>query len=104
MRDWHAKVTELTKLGHRRRVSPAGRWAGILRFMGDVVGLRAELQDALDRAESWLAERSHLGSDGDIGQLPGTDDDLWTLRRLRTRASSELIRVALLGGYSSGKS
>jgi len=72
--------------------------------MSDVAELREELQDVLARAERWLGEMPSLGLDGELGQLPGTDEDLQVLRVLRIRGASALISVAMLGGYSSGKS
>ncbi len=72
--------------------------------MVDVADLRGELQDVLARAERWLDGIPSLRLTGQLGQLPGTDEDVQTVRGLRTRAASALINVAMLGGYSSGKS
>ncbi len=43
-------------------------------------------------------------ADMDLGLPPTVGKDLEAVRRLRTRAASSLINVALLGGFSSGKS
>jgi hypothetical protein len=70
----------------------------------DVTDLRAELRHALDRGAKWLDVVRSLRSDGALRELPGGDEDLQRLRSLRTRAASALINVAMIGGYSSGKS
>lgn len=68
-----------------------------------VEDLRAALRDALDQSEKWLRK---------VATLPETSMEWWrdverdaeVVRRLRTRAASTLINVALLGAFSSGKS
>ena len=69
----------------------------------DVGEARQELRDLLDRSETWLLS---------VAAAPETPTewpeelqrDVDTMRRLRTRAASTLINVALLGAFSSGKS
>jgi ElaB/YqjD/DUF883 family membrane-anchored ribosome-binding protein len=65
---------------------------------------RAELQLVLGDVERWLGAISSLSASIDLG-LPSTAGrDLEAVGRLRTRAASSLINVALLGSFSSGKS
>ncbi|MFB7271992.1 dynamin family protein [Streptomyces sp. NPDC056244] len=69
----------------------------------DLDEVRDELRAALDRCEAWLRAAS------DAPETPaGWPEDLLgdadTVKRLRTRAASALINVALLGAFSSGKS
>src|SRR5712691_6801215 len=71
--------------------------------MDDFSGKRADLKHALDRAEKWLRELTS-GQDAQADRIPALLEDADMIRRLRTRASSALINVALLGGFSSGKS
>ncbi|MFE9846229.1 dynamin family protein [Streptomyces goshikiensis] len=64
---------------------------------------RDQLRDALDRCEVWLRAAS------DAPEPPAEwpqelREDAGTMTRLRTRAASSLINVALLGAFSSGKS
>ncbi|MCC3776806.1 hypothetical protein [Streptomyces sp. UNOB3_S3] len=69
----------------------------------DVDETRGELRDVLDRSEAWLRDAAGLP------EVPAEwPEELRagaaTVRRLRTRAASTLINVALLGAFSSGKS
>ncbi|MDT0450760.1 dynamin family protein [Streptomyces hesseae] len=64
---------------------------------------RGELRDVLDRSEAWLRDAARLP------EVPAEwpeelRAEAATVRRLRTRAASTLINVALLGAFSSGKS
>ncbi|MFQ6197519.1 hypothetical protein [Streptomyces sp. NPDC000405] len=64
---------------------------------------RGELRDVLDRSEAWLRDAARLP------EVPAEwpeelRTDAATVKRLRTRAASALINVALLGAFSSGKS
>lgn len=64
---------------------------------------RAELREVLDRSERWLHRA------GTVPEAPAEwareiRQDAATVKRLRTRAASALINVALLGAFSSGKS
>ncbi|WP_326595850.1 dynamin family protein [Streptomyces sp. NBC_01803] len=64
---------------------------------------RAGLRETLDRAEAWLRRVATLPetpADWEARALQDADG----VRQLRTRASSALINVALLGAFSSGKS
>ncbi|MFB8000326.1 dynamin family protein [Streptomyces sp. NPDC056002] len=64
---------------------------------------RNELRDVLDRCEGWL--RAAAGAPETPAEWPEElRGDTSTLTRLRTRAASTLINVALLGAFSSGKS
>src|SRR5262245_5672457 len=71
--------------------------------MNDINALRAELRQALDRAEMWLGDFTSEPATM-AGQLPSLYSDVHAIGRLRTRAAPALINVALLGGFSSGKS
>ncbi|MFF4225845.1 hypothetical protein ACX9I7_06735 [Streptomyces sp. L500] len=64
---------------------------------------RGELRDVLDRSEAWLRDAAGLP------EVPAEwpeelRADAAAVKRLRTRAASALINVALLGAFSSGKS
>lgn len=65
--------------------------------------LRTRLRDTLQRSEDWL--RAVAGLPETPAQWPqDAVRDADALGRLRTRAASSLINVALLGAFSSGKS
>ncbi|MEU3353436.1 dynamin family protein [Streptomyces sp. NPDC037389] len=69
----------------------------------DVDETRGELRDVLDRSEAWLRDAAGLP------EVPAEwpeelRAEAATVKRLRTRAASTLINVALLGAFSSGKS
>ncbi|MEU1357819.1 dynamin family protein [Streptomyces cinnamoneus] len=69
----------------------------------DVDETRGELRDVLDRSEAWLRDAAALPEVP--GEWPGElRGEAATVKRLRTRAASTLINVALLGAFSSGKS
>ncbi|MFJ7076099.1 hypothetical protein [Streptomyces sp. NPDC098781] len=69
----------------------------------DVNAARIELQEVLERGEAWLqAAASAPETSGTWPQELAEEAD--AVRRLRTRAASTLINVALLGYFSSGKS
>lgn len=70
--------------------------------MASIDDQRAELKHALDRAEAWLHELQGLSAVS-FG-LPSPEDDAETIVRLRSRAASVLINIAMFGGASSGKS
>jgi hypothetical protein len=64
---------------------------------------RDELRTVLDRCEVWL--RAAAGAPQTPAEWPRElRGDADTVKRLRTRAASALINVALLGAFSSGKS
>jgi hypothetical protein len=68
----------------------------------DLDGLRDDLVRALDAAQSWLDGLDQVIGDGDTTSQRRADD-AERLRRLRSRAGSSLMNVAMLGGFSSGK-
>ncbi|MEU0084467.1 IclR family transcriptional regulator C-terminal domain-containing protein [Streptomyces sp. NPDC006274] len=69
----------------------------------DVEGTRDELRTVLDRCEVWL--RAAAGAPQTPAEWPRElRGDADTVKRLRTRAASALLNVALLGAFSSGKS
>jgi hypothetical protein len=70
--------------------------------MSSVDGQRIELRHVLDRVEKWLQNTPDL--DGADGACTKTEEDVETVRKLRTRVASSLINVAFLGSFSSGKS
>ncbi|WP_188195189.1 hypothetical protein [Nonomuraea sp. SYSU D8015] len=75
--------------------------------MDDVLGLRVDLQDALDRSERWLRRLADVRFEGNA-PAAGLQARLWAdkseISKLRSRAASSLINIAMLGGFSSGKS
>ena len=71
--------------------------------MDDVNGLRVSLLQILDQADKWLGDLASESATRD-GQLPSLGGNIRAIGRLRTRAAPALINVALLGGFSSGKS
>ena len=88
---------------------PALSWpSGVLYMsrMADVDRLRADLRHVLDQAQEWLVDltKSSTAVSHQEHQELGLAEDIYALSRLRTRAASSLINVALLGGFSSGKS
>ncbi|MEU8972174.1 dynamin family protein [Streptomyces monashensis] len=69
----------------------------------DVDEVRNELRAVLDRCEVWL--RAASAAPETPAEWPEEVlSDANTMKRLRTRAASALINVALLGAFSSGKS
>ncbi|HEX6684529.1 MAG TPA: dynamin family protein [Candidatus Limnocylindrales bacterium] len=71
--------------------------------MDRVTALRVELQEVLEGCEKWLIQLPSVGLDHQLTLLSDVDDDVRFIQRLRTRAASALINVAMLGAYSSGK-
>ncbi|MEU2155069.1 hypothetical protein ABZ532_08590 [Streptomyces sp. NPDC019396] len=69
----------------------------------DVSETRDALRVTLNECESWL-ESAVTAPDASEAWLQGLREDADAVRRLRTRAASALINVALLGYFSSGKS
>ncbi|MFD6298765.1 dynamin family protein [Streptomyces sp. NPDC060235] len=69
----------------------------------DVDETRNELRDVLDRCGAWLRAAS-MAPDSAADWPEELRGDAGTMQRLRTRAASTLINVALLGAFSSGKS
>ncbi|MFE7135941.1 hypothetical protein ACFVIM_34335 [Streptomyces sp. NPDC057638] len=69
----------------------------------DVDEARGLLRAALNRCEGWLATAAGA-SEMPAGWPRDLGEDADVVRRLRTRAASSLINVALLGYFSSGKS
>uniref|UniRef100_UPI001EF45BA8 hypothetical protein n=1 Tax=Frankia sp. CiP3 TaxID=2880971 RepID=UPI001EF45BA8 len=65
--------------------------------------LRDELRDTLARSEAWL-RRTVAMPDTAAESLRDVERDAEAIGKLRTRAASTLINVALLGAFSSGKS
>lgn len=72
--------------------------------MTEIEGQRYELRRALVGADKWLEAGPALGLGPELDQRDRLAEDLRTIHQLRTRASSSLITVALLGSFSSGKS
>jgi hypothetical protein len=72
--------------------------------VSEIEGQKYELRRALNRADKWLTAGRSLGLSPELDQRERLDEDLRTIHQLRTRASSSLITVALLGSFSSGKS
>jgi hypothetical protein len=74
----------------------------------DINELRNELRSSLDAADKWLGNEPALGTSTDA--VNEALDQEWltnarqTIRQLQVRASSSLINVAFVGGFSSGKS
>lgn len=81
-------------------------------IVDDVNDLREELRRSLDATDRWLRSEPSLSSGTGLSdELAGAAlDEEWlsgarqTIRQLKVRASSSLINVAFVGGYSSGKS
>ncbi|MGV9978424.1 hypothetical protein ACWDUH_12155 [Micromonospora wenchangensis] len=71
---------------------------------GEVVVLRAELRQLLDRAERWLDGIVGSGIHFEDSRRSALTESLHGVRALRTRAVSNLLTVAFLGQFSSGKS
>ncbi len=71
--------------------------------MSDIEYLRATLQAALGNAENWISAMSAMDDVG-LGLPASISRDVEAIGRLGVRAASSLINVALLGGFSSGKS
>jgi hypothetical protein len=69
----------------------------------DVNEARSELQAVLGRCEEWLLAAASAPETSETWPQE-LREDADTVRRLRTRAASTLISVALLGYFSSGKS
>lgn len=72
--------------------------------MGEVEHLQVQLRNSLDRVERWYSDGLELGIDSDQAQKEEFLHAARTIRQLRTRATSSMINIALLGGFSSGKS
>ncbi|GAA2355641.1 hypothetical protein Cme02nite_48340 [Catellatospora methionotrophica] len=72
--------------------------------MNEIADLRRELSGALEAARRWAFDDSNLDVDDDVLDEKWARDTLLTLRQLQTRASSTMINIAFVGGFSSGKS
>lgn len=71
---------------------------------GEVTVLRAELRQLLDRAERWLDGIAGSDIHFEESRQTALAESLRKVRALRTRAVSNLLTVAFLGQFSSGKS
>ncbi|MGH3942208.1 MAG: hypothetical protein ACRDTG_27025 [Pseudonocardiaceae bacterium] len=71
--------------------------------VNEIGDLRTDLRDTLDRSEKWLRKAAALPGIF-IERRQEVERDAEVVQRLRTRAASTLINVALLGAFSSGKS
>src|SRR3954468_23438290 len=69
--------------------------------MADLSGLRLDLQRALDESLDWLVE---VRAAGLLSSARLAEQDVATVERLRSRATSSLISIGFLGAFSSGKS
>ncbi|MGW2850161.1 hypothetical protein, partial [Streptomyces sp. NPDC001274] len=69
----------------------------------DLNEVRDELRTVLDQCVEWLRAAADA-PETPAGWPEETREDARTMTRLRTRAASTLINVALLGSFSSGKS
>jgi hypothetical protein len=89
---------------------PTGWPSGTTYVMSEIDELRHQLRRTLDRAEEWLSNEPSLDLGGAVELEGATLDREWlasarqTVRQLKIRASSSLINVAFVGGFSSGKS
>lgn len=71
--------------------------------MSELDSLRFEIDQLLATAERWLTDGLNLGLDPDQA-CAGLLEDAAIVRESRVRAASNLLNVAFLGGFSSGKS
>ncbi|WP_330332306.1 hypothetical protein OHS33_23095 [Streptomyces sp. NBC_00536] len=97
------QATELTSVPHSAVYLANLGYTYSVTVPRDVDQARNELRSVLDRCEVWLRTAS-VAPEPPAQWLQDLREDAGTMTRLRTRAASTLINVALLGAFSSGKS
>lgn len=72
--------------------------------MQNVDALRANLQATLDGTIHWIQRLEDAGTDSRVDGLANLRAAKELIEKIRTRAASHLLKVAMFGAFSSGKS